>query len=107
MEIEEVPLAQLIADPKNARVHSARNLEAIVHSLHRFGQVKPIVTTWEYVIAAGNGTFEAAKALGWETLVVNRLPIDWSLDQVRAYALADNQTAILDSAESKADENGD
>ena len=39
----KISIAQLSLDPKNARKHSARNLEAIAASLLKFGQRKPLV----------------------------------------------------------------
>jgi site-specific DNA-methyltransferase (adenine-specific) len=47
------------------------------------------------VIVAGNGTVEAAKDLGWSEILIVRTPIDWTPEQVKAYALADNRTAEL------------
>jgi site-specific DNA-methyltransferase (adenine-specific) len=60
-----------------------------------FGQRKPIVVTGANVVVAGNGTLEAAKSLGWSEIDVVRIPADWSAEQVKAYALADNRTAEL------------
>src|ERR1035438_6160061 len=95
METELVSISTLIPDPGNARTHDAKNLESIVRSLHRFGQRKPIVVTHDGTVIAGNGTLQAAEALGWESIEVARAPKDWDENTVRAYALADNQTAIL------------
>lgn len=39
-----VPVDSLSEDPSNARVHSTRNIDVIMGSLRKFGQVKPIVT---------------------------------------------------------------
>lgn len=93
LTVKAVPVDDLIPDPKNARVHPERNVEAIAASLRRFGQQKPIVATREGVVIAGNGTLEAARRLGWATLDV----IYTDLDDVAsaAYALADNRTAEL------------
>jgi hypothetical protein len=46
-------------------------------------------------IVAGNGTFEAALSLGWDEISVADVPPDWNEAMVRAYAIADNQTALL------------
>lgn len=93
--IEEVPVGELTFDSKNARKHSKTNLLAIAESLRQFGQRKPIVVTADNVIVAGNGTVEAALSLGWLELAVVRVPTDWTADQVKAFALADNRTAEL------------
>ena len=95
MEIETVVLDSLRLDPSNARRHDKRNLSAIQESLRRFGQRKPIVVSTDGIVIAGNGTVEAARALGWTEISVARAPQDWSTDQVKAYALADNRSAEL------------
>jgi ParB-like chromosome segregation protein Spo0J len=97
MEIETLRIADLTLDPKNARQHDAKNLKAIEGSLTQFGQRKPIVITDAGTIVAGNGTVTAAKSLGWETIKAVRVPADWTEDQVKAFALADNRTAELAS----------
>jgi site-specific DNA-methyltransferase (adenine-specific) len=95
MNIINLRIADLTPDPENARQHDEKNLKAIQGSLKEFGQRKPIVITEANVIVAGNGTVLAAKNLGWETIEAVRVPADWSKDQVKAFALADNRTAEL------------
>jgi DNA modification methylase len=68
-------------------------LAAIVASLRRFGQQKPIVVDCSGVVRAGNGTLEAAKQLGWETIECVETPLKGS--EATAYAIADNRTAEL------------
>ena len=88
-----VPLDGLRLDKQNARTHSERNLGAIRRSLELFGQQKPIVVNAKGTVVAGNGTVQAAKALGWTRLAVVRFkgtPV-----QAKAYAVADNRTAEL------------
>lgn len=97
MKIESVPVELLSFDPANARKHDAKNIGAIAGSLDLFGQRKPIVVTGKNVVVAGNGTLEAAKSLGWTDIDVVRVPADWSADQVKAFALADNRSAELAS----------
>lgn len=94
MKVEKVKVTSLTMDPENARKHSQRNLDAIAGSLATFGQRRPLVV-WDGIVIAGNGTLEAAKSLGWETIEITRVPADWTHDQARAYALADNRTAEL------------
>jgi site-specific DNA-methyltransferase (adenine-specific) len=95
MKIETLAIKDLTPDPQNARQHDTKNLKAIEGSLAQFGQRKPIVITEANVIVAGNGTVAAAKNLGWEKIEAVRVPSDWSKDQVKAFALADNRTAEL------------
>jgi len=93
MQIEKVPVGSLVLDPTNARKHDQKNLEAIKGSLAKFGQQKPIVVTADNVVIAGNGTLEAAKALGWEKIDIHRTVLKGA--EAMAYALADNRTAEL------------
>jgi DNA modification methylase len=95
LKLETVKIESLTFDPTNARKHDSKNLDSIKGSLNLFGQRKPIVVTSGNVIVAGNGTVEAAKALGWSEIMIVRTPIDWTPEQIKAYALADNRTAEL------------
>jgi len=93
LKVERVPLSSIHIDPANARSHPARNLEAIQSSLRRFGQQKPIVVDHSGLIRAGNGTYEAAKVLGWEAIDVVVTDLDGM--EAAAFAIADNRTAEL------------
>jgi ParB-like chromosome segregation protein Spo0J len=84
----------LILDPANARRHPEPNLEAIKGSLAIYGQRKPIVANRRTrTVIAGNGTLEAARALGWTHIAA----VFTDDDPVTAvgYAIADNRTAEL------------
>ncbi len=93
MNTEQIQVSSLNSDPANARKHSDRNIDAIKSSLARFGQQKPIVVDANNVVRAGNGTLEAAKALGWEEISVVRSGLEGS--EMSAFAIADNRTAEL------------
>jgi len=95
MKIETLQIKDLTPDPNNARQHDDKNLKAIQGSLKEFGQRKPIVITQSGVIVAGNGTVEAAKRLGWLEIQAVTVPGDWTPEQTKAFALADNRTAEL------------
>ena len=95
MKIETIQISELEFDPNNARKHDDKNLSAIKGSLSKFGQRKPIVVDAKNVIVAGNGTVEAAMALDWTEIEAVRIPDDWTPDQIKAFALADNRTAEL------------
>lgn len=90
------PIKGLKEDPKNARKHDERNVVAIASSLARFGQQKPIVVTDEGIIIAGNGTFQAAKRMGWTHLAAVKFDKDAASEQL-GYAITDNRTAELAS----------
>jgi ParB-like chromosome segregation protein Spo0J len=98
LTLETVPLGALVLDPANARKHGSRNLEAIAGSLRQFGQRRPLVCRRagrQTIVIAGNGTLEAARSLGWTEVVITVVPDDWTAEQAKAYALADNRTAEL------------
>ena len=98
LTLETVPVGSLALDPDNARKHGRRNLEAIAGSLRQFGQRRPLVCVRvgeQTQVIAGNGTLEAARSLGWTEIVITVVPDDWTAEQAKAYALADNRTAEL------------
>ncbi len=95
-----VDIHSLVPDPVNARLHPERNLDAIMRSLAMYGQLKPVVVQkvskehgLKNRVVAGNGTMEAAKALGWTKLAANIM--DMSDIDAAGYGLADNRTAEL------------
>jgi ParB-like chromosome segregation protein Spo0J len=100
VKIQTLKIKDLTPDSENARRHDEKNLKAIQGSLKQFGQRKPIVITEAGVVVAGNGTVEAAKRLGWLEIQAVTVPADWSLEQTKAFALADNRTAELASWDS-------
>lgn len=79
-------------DPKNARVHPDRNIEAIRESLVQFGQRRPLVVNYiTNIVIAGNGVLQAAKSLGWTEIAV--LFVEDDERTATGYALADNRTS--------------
>lgn len=93
MNVEMVAIEDLSNDPANARQHGAKNIDSIRASLKRFGQQKPIVVDGNGIIRAGNGTYQAAKQLGWKQIQIVRSPLAGS--EATAYAIADNRTGEL------------
>lgn len=85
-----VPIDELVADGANVRRHSARNLEVIRRSLSSFRQQTPIVRDADGVVRRGNGTLEAAIALGWTHLAVSTSTLQGA--EAQAYAIADNRS---------------
>jgi site-specific DNA-methyltransferase (adenine-specific) len=99
-----ISLSDLSQDPANVRRHPERNREAILSSLRRFGPARSIVVDCNGVVRAGNGTLEAARALGIESVrVIDAKPdeliavrrSDWTASESTAYGIADNRTAEL------------
>ena len=95
LRIETKKVAELSFDPANARAHNKPNPDAIRASLEMFGQRKPIVLDSKGVVVAGNGTLQAAIALGWSEIETVSVPADWNENQIRAFAIADNRTGEL------------
>ena len=91
--VDRVPISSVRKDEKNARQHSKKNLEAIKASLAEFGQQKPIVVDRDGMVLAGNGTLDAALALGWTEIDITRSDLVGA--RAKAYAVADNRTAEL------------
>lgn len=93
MQIEKVPIEELSLDPSNVRQHDEKNGKAIMASIKRFGQQKPIVIDKDNVIRAGNGTFQAMCQLNYKEVCCVRTKLKDA--EAVAYAIADNRTAEL------------
>jgi hypothetical protein len=93
MKIERIKVSELSLDPSNVRKHSRKNLDAIIGSLRKFGQQKPIVVDAKGIVLAGNGTLTAAKELGWTEIEITRTALQGV--EATAFAIADNRTAEL------------
>lgn len=95
LEVVQAKLTDLTLDPGNARKHGRQNLDAIKSSLATFGQRRPLVVMADMTVIAGNGTLTAMRELGWTECAITITPADWTAEQAKAYALADNRTAEL------------
>lgn len=93
MEIERIAIKELHQDSSNCRRHPDRNIKAIMASLKRFGQQKPVVIDHDNVVKAGNGTMNAARKLGWTHLDCVRSLLPEA--ELQAFAVVDNKTAEL------------
>ena len=103
-EVRTVSIDELTPDSANVRKHTERNSELIQSSLRQFGAGRSLVMDSSGVIRAGNGTLDAAKAVGIdkariiesdgsELIVVKRTDLNGS--QATAYAIADNRAGDL------------
>ncbi|UOE45485.1 DNA modification methylase [Agromyces larvae] len=96
LQVLDLPLAELLPFHRNPR---RGDVEALKASLERHGQYKPIVvnagslTGRPNEILAGNHTFAAAKALGWESM--SAVLVDVDEERAAAIVLADNRIADL------------
>lgn len=96
MNIELVLISDLVADERNARVHSERNIEEIMRSIKKFGQHRPfVVQRGTNKVLIGNGMLEAMKRLEIDKGYVYY--VDDDSDTAIRRALADNRTAELAS----------
>lgn len=100
MQIKKLNINEVTEHPRNVRIHTKKNLQALKTSLSQFGQLKPIIVqkSTMYVVA-GNGTLQAAKALGWTQIECNI----WDIDDNRAnaFAILDNKTTDLSNWDEK------
>jgi ParB-like chromosome segregation protein Spo0J len=88
-----VQVDNLAPHPRNYRGHPQAQIEKLILSLQRFGQVRSIViqdSPERMIIVAGHGIVEAAQALQWQELRADILPADWTDTQIEGYLIADN-----------------
>jgi DNA modification methylase len=78
---------------KNPRLNDGA-VEAVARSLKAFGFRQPIVVDADGVIIVGHTRWKAARALGLQKVPVHEAT-DLSPEQVKAYRIADNQTATI------------
>lgn len=93
-DIETLSPADLRPNPRNARTHPKRQLDAIAASIRRFGFLNPVLIDADGVIIAGHGRALAAKQLGLEQVPVLRIEHLSEADK-RAYVIADNKLAQM------------
>jgi ParB-like chromosome segregation protein Spo0J len=92
MNIREVPLHEIKPYENNAKEHPVAQLEAIANSIKGFGFRQPLVLDKNNVIVVGHARYEAAAALGLETVPCEYAD-DLSEDEVNAYRILDNEIA--------------
>ena len=92
--IEMRAVRDLKPNARNARVHSARQVEQIAESIRTFGWVGPIVVDGEGTVLSGHARLQAAVSLGMPR--VPTIPVKHLTPaQQRAFMLADNRLAEL------------
>lgn len=104
-------IEDLTPDPRNARTHSAEQVEQLAGSIARFGWTNPVLA--DDLIRAGHGRVMAARLIyrnggtihmapgkerGGKAIPKGSVPVidctGWSEDERKAYSLADNQLAL-------------
>src|SRR5436189_5932598 len=94
MVTRRVKIADLHADPANARRHDERNLAAIADSIRTFGQVEPLVVQKSTgKVIGGNGRLEVLRKQGATECDV--VEVDVNDTQAAALGIALNRTAEL------------
>lgn len=99
-------LADLRADPKNARRHNERNIGMLERSLEQYGAARSIVVDEEGQIIAGHGVVEAAANVGIEKV----RPVEADGSEIIAVVrrgLTKRQKAELAVADNRAQELGE
>ena len=95
MYVQQRNPADLTPYDRNPRLNDA-GVEAVMASIREFGFRQPIVVDPQGVIIVGHTRHKAALKLGLETVPVH-VAEGLTEAQVRAYRIADNQTATLSS----------
>jgi len=94
LEVHELSVKALKVDPKNVRLHSERNIGAIMASLLDHGQVEPILIQKKTNrVIAGHGRLEAAMRLGMTKVKV--IAIDCDAKTAKILGVRLNKTAEL------------
>jgi DNA modification methylase len=93
MKIKLWKISDVTPYPGNPRLNDDA-VDAVAASLKEFGFRQPIVVDGEGVIVCGHTRYKAAIKLGLEKVPVH-VAKDLSPEQIRAYRIADNQTASL------------
>lgn len=91
-DIAEADPRKLIPYCRNARTHSAKQIQQIANSITRFGFLNPVLVDDKNMILAGHGRVQAAIKLGLAAIPVRSVS-HLSGDEKRAYILADNKLA--------------
>lgn len=93
VQMEHVSIGTLTPDPRNARVHSKKQLAQIGASISEFGFVNPVIADETGKVIAGHGRLAAARQLGLPSVPVITLS-HLTEAQKRALSVADNKIAL-------------
>jgi DNA modification methylase len=93
MQIEQWALPRITPYPGNPRINDDA-VEAVAASIREFGFRQPIVVDDDNVIIVGHTRYKAALKLGLTQAPVH-VATGLSPEQVKAYRIADNQTATI------------
>ena len=90
--VKTLPLAELVPDPDNARIHDRRNIEVIKKSLQTFQQYRDfVIRKKDHRIIIGNGMYIVMQELAWKEA---RCKIaDLTDAEARALSIFDNRAS--------------
>lgn len=91
--VERRPVADLVPYARNARTHSAEQVEQLAASIREWGWTVPVLVDEAGGIIAGHGRVLAAQGLGLADVPV-MVAAGWSDAKKRAYVIADNKLAL-------------
>lgn len=89
MNVEEVEISSLFADPANVRRHTEAQIGKLMAALRRWGQTLPLLVDANSIVRVGNARLDAMGRLGWTKVKIVKLdlpPSEWA-----ALAIADNK----------------
>lgn len=92
LEVIEVEVERIKPNPRNPKIHSAKQVRQIAASIRAFGFCNPVLADEQDRIIAGHGRLEAARLLGMAIVPIIRLA-GLTEAQKTALALADNRIA--------------
>ena len=106
---EDLTIADLVPDNKNANMGTERGAGALEHSLRHYGAGRSVLVDKNNRIIAGNKTIETAASIGMENavlvettgdrvVVVRRTDVDLDSPEGRGLAIADNRAGELNLA---------
>jgi len=93
MQIEALPIDELIPYARNSRTHSDAQVAQIAASIREFGFTNPVLIDKDGGIIAGHGRVMAARKLKLDEVPCIRL-VHLTDTQKRAYVIADNKLAM-------------
>jgi ParB-like chromosome segregation protein Spo0J len=93
MQVEMRPIDSIRPYDRNPRTNDP-GVEAVAQSIREFGFRQPIVVDEDGVIVVGHTRHKAAKKLGLTDVPVH-VAVGLTPEQIKAYRIADNQTATL------------
>lgn len=92
-KVERRKVASLVPYARNARTHSAEQVDQLAASIREWGWTVPVIIDEDGGLIAGHGRVMAAKKLGIEDVPVV-VAKGWSEAKKQAYVIADNKLPL-------------